>query len=197
MIRRLWNVLVTPSSVIATGTLLIIGFFAGVLFWGSFNWAVVASNDQRFCISCHVMRDNAYAEFVGTPHHMTPSGVGATCADCHVPRQWLPKMVRKAQGARELYHYIIGTIDTPEKYEAHRAVMAQRVWDQMTANDSAECRSCHLEERFDYSRMSVAAATIMKEGLARGETCIDCHKGIAHELPAGAFPDQEISLKDE
>ena len=26
-----------------------------------------------------------------------------------------------------------------------------------------------------------------EEGIAQGQTCIDCHKGIAHELPEGAF----------
>lgn len=183
MLRRIRTFLFSPGTVWSAGGLLFVGFMAGIVFWGAFNWTVEATNTERFCISCHVMRDNPYVEYQDTIHHTNASGVGAVCADCHVPRDWMPKMVRKATATRELYHWLIGTIDTPEKYEEHRAAMAQRVWDTMTANDSLECRNCHVEDRFDYSRMAAADARVMQEGLARGETCIDCHKGIAHRLP--------------
>ncbi len=183
MIRRLWNFFWSPSGVFSLGLLLIVGFVAGILFWGGLHWAVEASNSEKFCISCHEMRDNVYEEYTQTVHYSSVSGVGAVCADCHVPKEWLPKMVRKVRATNELYHKLVGTISTPEKFEAHRAEMAQRVWDTMKANDSLECRNCHRENRFDYTLMEPKDAEIMQAGLEAGDTCIDCHKGIAHKMP--------------
>lgn len=183
MFRKIWRFLVKPSSAFSVASLMGAGFFAGILFWGGFNWTIEATNSEQFCIVCHVMRDNPYEEFKGTVHHTNASGVGATCADCHVPREWLPKMVRKAHATKELYHYIVGTIDTPEKFEDRRLLMAQRVWDQMKANDSLECRNCHIVDRFDFNLMEPSVALQKQQGFARGETCIDCHRGIAHKLP--------------
>ena len=37
------------------------------------------------------------------------------------------------------------------------------------------------------------AAKRHRDAIDQGKTCIDCHKGIAHELPAGAFEaEQEL-----
>jgi len=74
-------------------------------------------------------------------------------------------------------------IDTPEKFEAHRAEMAQSVWATMKANDSLECRNCHAVEHMDFKLQDPKAADLMQAGFERGDTCIDCHKGIAHKLP--------------
>jgi len=183
MIRKLWNILWSPASAISLGVLLIAGFVAGILFWGGFHWTVEATNTEKFCISCHEMHDNVYEEYTQTVHYSSASGVGAICSDCHVPKEWLPKMVRKVQATKELYHHFLGTIDTPEKFDAHRATMAKRVWATMEANDSLSCRNCHREDRFDYSLMKPEDAKVMKAGLEAGDTCIDCHKGIAHEMP--------------
>lgn len=183
MIRKLWKLFWTPAAAISLGMLLIAGFVAGILFWGGLHWAVEASNTEEFCISCHEMRDNVYEEYTHTVHYSSASGVGAVCSDCHVPKEWLPKMIRKVKATGEIYHHFRGTISTPEKFEAQRAVMAQRVWDEMKANDSLECRNCHVEERFDYTKMDPEGARQMQEGLAAGDTCIDCHKGIAHKMP--------------
>ncbi len=182
MFRKIRAFLFSPSAVFSVAGIFVVGFFGGVIFWGGFNWTVEATNSESFCLSCHVM-NTPYEEFQGSVHHTNVSGVGATCADCHVPRDWLPKMVRKAEATKELYHYIVGTIDTPEKYEERRLVMAQRVWDQMESNDSLECRACHNSDRFDYENMKPEAVAQKKEGFARGDTCITCHKGIAHKLP--------------
>ncbi|MBI3918064.1 MAG: NapC/NirT family cytochrome c [Betaproteobacteria bacterium] len=38
---------------------------------------------------------------------------------------------------------MIGTIDTPEKFEKERKMMAENVWKEMKASDSHECRNCH------------------------------------------------------
>lgn len=183
MIKKVWRFLWSPSGAISVGVLLLFGFVGGILFWGGLHWSVEASNSEAFCISCHEMRDNVYEEYKKTAHYSSASGVGAVCSDCHVPRAWLPKMIRKVRATNELYHHFMGSVDTPEKFNAKRAELAKRVWAEMEANDSLECRNCHKVDRFDYSKMDPKAAEAMRVGLANGDTCIDCHKGIAHSLP--------------
>lgn len=70
-------------------------FVAGIVFWGGFNTAMEATNTMTFCISCHEMEDNVYAEYKGTIHDVNRSGVGAVCSDCHVPKDWTHKIIRK------------------------------------------------------------------------------------------------------
>ncbi len=157
-------------------------FVAGIIFAGVFNFGLSATNEMAFCTSCHSMKVNL-EEYKETPHYKNASGVRATCSDCHVPKSFGPKMVAKVMAYKDVLHEILGTIDTPEKYEAHRWGMANRVWDKMRANDSRECRSCH-----DYSQMDLAEqdrSARKRHGRAEdeGKTCIDCHKGIAHEEP--------------
>lgn len=160
-------------------------FCAGILAWGAFNTAIDVTNSTEFCIGCHEMENNVYQEYVQTSHSSNRSGVAASCTDCHVPKEWGPKVLRKIYASNELYHAILGTIDTPEKFETHRLAMAERVWESMRETDSRECRNCH-----DYAAMDLelqdrrAGRRHDPEKLAEtGKTCIDCHQGVAHELP--------------
>ena len=158
----------------------------GVLAWGGFNWTLEITNTEEFCISCHEMESMAYAEYKETIHFKNAAGVKASCPDCHVPKEWGYKVVRKIKATREVWHKMLGTIDTPEKYEAHRAVLAQRVWDEMKANDSRECRNCHNFANMDLDAQEKRARRKHdpKRIAESGETCIDCHQGIAHKLPS-------------
>ena len=120
MLRRWWIALRKPSAKHSMLTLLVSGVFVGIIFWGGFNTAMEASNSLTFCITCHEMRDTVYMEYKKTVHYQNRTGVRATCADCHVPRPWVYKIIRKIQATNELYHKIVGTVDTPEKFEAKR-----------------------------------------------------------------------------
>ena len=157
-------------------------FFAGVIFTGLFNVGLSATNEMDFCTSCHTMKINL-KELKETPHYKSASGVGASCSDCHVPKAFIPKMIAKVMAAKDVYHEIMGTIDTPEKYEAQRWAMANRVWDKMKATDSRECRSCHAFDRMDLSEQDRSARKRHARAEDEGQTCIDCHKGLAHEEP--------------
>lgn len=187
LIGRVWAFVSRPSARFSLGTLVIVGGVGGILFWGAFNWAMEVSNTEAFCISCHEMRDNVYQELKQTIHFKNAAGVRAICSDCHVPHQWFYKVIRKVQATNELFHKIMGTIDTKEKFEKHRLELAQHVWATMKATDSRECRNCHSPESMDPTKQS-QAAQIMLPALAKGMTCIDCHKGIAHKLPE--IPDE-------
>src|SRR3546814_1938928 len=63
-------------------------------------------------------------------------------------------------------------------------LLAQHEWARLKSNDSLECRNCHSAVAMDFSVQAPRAAEIHSRYLVSGErTCIDCHKGIAHELP--------------
>ena len=189
LIFRIWTFLTRPSSRFSLATLLIVGGIGGVIFWGGFNWAMELANTEAFCISCHEMRDNPYKELQQTIHFKNRSGVRPICSDCHVPKEWFYKIRRKIQASNELLHKILGTINTPEKFEQHRLELAQHVWATMKENNSHECRNCHSAGSMDPHKQSEAAQKVMAEGFKAGLTCIDCHKGIAHHLPK--FPDED------
>lgn len=165
-------------------------FAAGIVFWGGFNTAMEATNTLDFCISCHEMRENVFKEYEHTIHHENRSGVQATCSDCHVPDPWVHKMVRKVQASKELYGKVVGTISTREKFEEERLRLATRVWTAMKKTDSRECRNCHTIEsmnpRFQKPRARQQHLTAMETG----QTCIDCHKGIAHSDVRDRAPDE-------
>lgn len=154
----------------------------GVIFWGGFNTAMEVTNTLGFCISCHEMEENVFREYQKTIHYTNRSGVRAACSDCHVPRPWIHKVVRKIQASNEVFHKILGTIDTPEKFDAHRLQLAKNVWHAMKDTDSRECRNCHnfdsMKPEDQKKRSRKQHATAMVEG----NTCIDCHKGIAHNM---------------
>jgi nitrate/TMAO reductase-like tetraheme cytochrome c subunit len=169
---------------------MIAGVVGGILFWGGFNWALESTNRMAFCISCHEMRDNVYEELKQTIHFKNRSGVTAICSDCHVPHDWFFKIRRKIQASNEVLHKMLSTIDTREKFEAHRLELAQRVWATIRANYSRECSNCHSVDHMDPQKQSAAAvAANMPLAIKNGLACIDCHQGIAHHVPK--FPDED------
>lgn len=186
-LKHIWGVIWKPTAQFSLGVLVIGGAAAGVMFWGGFNWAMEMTNTETFCIGCHEMAQNVYREYKGTIHDTNKSGVRATCPDCHVPREWVHKMVRKIQASNELYHKALGSIDTREKFEAKRLELATHVWTAMKATDSRECRNCHNFDAMDFTQQRPRSRNRHSQALQEGKTCIDCHKGIAHKLPAGAF----------
>ncbi len=163
---------------------------SGVILWGGFNTAMEATNTLTFCISCHEMEENVYQEYKKTIHYYNPSGVRATCPDCHVPRSWIHKLARKIRASNELYHKLTGSVNTPEKFNARRLVLAEKVWQTMKSTDSRECRNCHSMEAMDMASQRQVAAQRHQQAREQGKTCIDCHKGIAHKLPE-AFLEKE------
>jgi trimethylamine-N-oxide reductase (cytochrome c), cytochrome c-type subunit TorC len=184
MIKSVWCRLKAIRPRYGVGLLVAAAGIGGILLWGGLHAVLDLTNTETFCISCHQMRDTVYKEYSTTVHYKNPSGVRASCPDCHVPKQWGPKLMRKAAATTELYHALMGTIDTPEKFEANRLAMARRVWDDMAATNSRECRNCHTDDAMDFHKMKKPEeAERMKKGLLAGQTCVSCHKGIAHKMP--------------
>lgn len=178
--ERWWQRLRRPSARHSVLGLLLIGALIGGAGVVAFDAALHVTSTEAFCISCHEIEDNAFAQLQKTTHYNNSSGVRATCSDCHVPRAFLPKMVRKVAAVREVWGSITGVIDTPEKYAAHAPVMKRREIARLKASDSRECRDCH-EASHMLLAMQTARAREYHQGMAAaGKSCIDCHTGIAH-----------------
>ena len=143
------------------------------------------------------MEENVYKEYQNTIHYSNRSGVRATCPDCHVPKDWTHKMIRKVQASNEIFHKVLGSVGTPEKFEAKRLELARHVWEKMKETDSRECRNCHDEDAMDFLEQHRRSVKQHIKGFDDNKTCIDCHKGIAHSLPTMYEDDPEAALLDK
>ena len=174
-----WKLIILGSiGALFVAVILVIGGAAGL----------AMTSTGQFCIGCHEMRDNVYAEYKGTIHDTNRTGVRAVCTDCHVPREPGPMILRKMRATFEVIGHIRGIIDTKEKFEAHRSMLAERVWTRMLETDSLECRNCHKREKQNSELISEKARSRHAKGDAEGRTCIECHYGIAHKEPEGDGP---------
>ena len=167
-------------------------FIVGIIFWGGFNTAMEATNTTEFCIGCHEMEANVYQEYTPTIHYSNRTGVRAGCSDCHVPDPWVHKIVRKIQASREVFFWLTGKIDTKEKFEEHRFDLAQNVWKAMKETDSRECRNCHNFESMNPEFQKPRARKQHLSAFETGQTCIDCHKGIAHHNVRDKLTDEQL-----
>jgi nitrate/TMAO reductase-like tetraheme cytochrome c subunit len=183
--RSLWS---KPTSRwllgIPLGGLLML--LLGVVLANGFSFVMHATSSPEFCATaCHEMRQFVLPEVASSVHGRNGSGVAATCPDCHVPQPFLAKTKRKIEAAREGWGHLRGIIATRDKFEAHKLRMAERVWEEMKASDSRECRSCHGFETMVFEAQGRMAARRHQAASKAGQSCIDCHKGVAHALPAG------------
>lgn len=160
-------------ALLAAGALLGV---AGVL---ALHTTLEATSTDAFCLSCHnhAIPDRQHQL---TIHYRNPHGVVAGCADCHIQHEFVPKMTRKIEAAREVWGHFRGVIDTEEKYLAHQPVMRERELARFRASDSATCRSCHDVARMDLEAQGPKARREHAALAAGGKTCVDCHDDAGH-----------------
>ena len=178
--KRWLKSLLSPSPSHSILALVAVGLVLGVVGVIAFDASLHASSTEKFCISCHEMEANPYAQLQKTSHFDNATGVRPTCSDCHVPKEFVPKMIRKIEAAREVWGNITGIIDTPEKYAAHAPAMKRREIARLRANDSQECRNCHDTERWMTALQTTKSQEYHAAKRINNKTCIDCHTGIAH-----------------
>ncbi|MBL7003734.1 MAG: NapC/NirT family cytochrome c [Gammaproteobacteria bacterium] len=117
------------------------------------------------CESCHAAQAD---EFQVSVHYINRSGVQASCNKCHAD-------MKHRKGAK-----------TVKKVKKPRLDMAFSEWKRMKANNSKECKSCHSPLAMDLAKQEPGSVTRHEESFDEGNTsCITCHKGISHKLPAG------------
>ncbi len=162
----------------------LLAFLLGVAFTGGFIGGLKMAETDKFCTSCHEMQQ-PFQELTRSVHYSNEFGIQASCGNCHVPPAFLPGLWRHIQAYAEVWGHMRGELDTPAKYEAHRLQLAQKIWAEMKSNDSAECRSCHTASAMAFAKQSTMAASAHQSMSKDGMTCIDCHQGVAHTVPAG------------
>ena len=168
--------------------LTLVGVFAAMFLVVGGAYGLAVTSTEEFCIGCHEMRENVYAEFKGTIHDKNRSGVRAICSNCHVPHEPVALIKRKMAATFELWGHFTGAIDTKAKFEARRHELATRVWTRMKQTDSLECRNCHHDDAMDPEKQTDKAKARHAKMKSEGLTCIDCHFGIAHKEPDGPGP---------
>jgi len=196
--RRLKN-LFRPARKYSMLSLLLMGVLIGVAGLLAFEASMQLTSTDEFCISCHEQSDNSLLMLQATAHYRNATGVSASCADCHVPHQFLPKMIRKLQASREVWAHMTGVIDTPGKYAAHAPAMKAREIARIRANDSRECRNCHDVGMMDASAQSARAQQYHLAAASSGKTCIDCHAGLAHDpadMPGASVAAPQVLADD-
>ena len=147
--RQLWKSLTNPSARFSVGVLILAGVVVGATGLVAFDVTIHETSTDAFCLSCHELEVNIGYEYDEMSHAKNEFGIRVGCSDCHLPKPFVPKMLRKVRAVGEIYHHILGTIGTPAKFEEHRMKMATRVWAEMNETDSRECRDCHKSDLFD------------------------------------------------
>lgn len=145
-------------------------------------------SSNKFCAyGCHVMEATVYKEYKESTHYNTQTGVRPDCADCHVSEGLTAAMWDHVKGTKELYALVVKGIDTPEEFEQERAAAAERVRLHYVANDSKNCRSCHVMEAIKPERKR--GQRQHAEAIKNGTTCIACHYNLVHTEvePSEAF----------
>lgn len=164
-----------------------VAFGLGAVALGTGNYVLHKTSETEFCYACHSHDAFIRPEYEASSHFINAAGVRAACADCHLPHDnWFELVWTKAVVSLDIIPEMMGKIDTAEKYEAHRAEMAESVWREFKANDSRFCRSCHSIAAMDLEAQGRTTARRHSQAEKRGETCIDCHYGIVHKEPANA-----------
>lgn len=164
-----------------------IAFGLGAIALGSMNYVLHETSSTDFCYACHSHDAFIRPEYEASSHFSNSSGVRAGCADCHLPHDsWFELVWTKAVVSLDIIPELAGKLDTAEKYESHRAEMAESVWREFKDNDSKFCRSCHSFDAMDLENQERRTARQHTRAADNGQTCIECHYGLVHELPANA-----------
>lgn len=118
------------------------------------NFTVYLGEDPTACNNCHVM-DAAYEGWFHGGHARV-----ATCTDCHVPHDFIPKYLIKAySGMNHVAHFTLGDIPEPIRAMPYTKDIIQ-----------ANCIRCHAE----------TVSMVADGGPEAGRSCIFCHRSAAH-----------------
>lgn len=184
-LRRLLSALFKPSARWSVFSLLLIGLVVGAVGVIGTQVGVHLTGTDEFCgTACHSHARFVFPEHQASIHYANRTGVRAMCVDCHVPHSYPAKLFYKAKaGITDAIAEASGSISTQEKFDKERWRLANIVWDEMKANNSANCRTCHDDKAWDSKKQSEDATKAHKKFLSGKATCIECHTGVAHKEP--------------
>lgn len=114
------------------------------------------SPDPLACKNCHVMNDQ-YDSWSRGPHHAL-----ARCIDCHLPHEFIPKYLAKADnGYRHSKGFTFMDFHDPIMIKPNNARILQ-----------ANCLRCHG----DFVHDIVGGSTTAEDAVS----CVHCHRGAGH-----------------
>lgn len=184
IIARTWKRLRSPSATWSVLALLAVGVALGFVGTAGTQVMVAVTGTDEFCGgACHSMQWVA-KEHQQSVHGANRTGVGAGCHDCHLPKEY-PQLlwVKAKKGTKDIIGEIRGVISTEEKFNKERLRMAQVVWAEFKADNSHNCRSCHLFTPAVLAKQKEFAQPMHQQAMEGKATCIDCHKGVGHTAP--------------
>ena len=183
-IKRSWRRLRSPSARWSVLSLLVLGVLVGSAIVIGTQVMVHVTGTDKFCsTACHSMQWVA-KEHKASVHGVNRTGVAAGCHDCHIPPTYPALLFYKAKaGIKDAIGEMRGVISTEEKFKKERARMAQHVWDEYKANDSRNCRTCHVFTAEVVKKQKDFVQPMHHRVLEGKATCVDCHKGVAHTAP--------------
>jgi|SRR6056297_2147014 len=159
-----------------------IAFVAGAIGISAFNYTLHATSTTEFCFECHSHELNIRPEYEASNHAMNASGVRAECADCHLPKPWHRYVWTKIVVSLDIIPELQGVISTPEKYAERRGHLKKKVWIEYKENNSEFCMHCHQWEHMAAEEQSRMASRMHTRAQEKGQSCIDCHRGLAHDM---------------
>ena len=136
------------------------------------------SSDEFCAEACHSMEATVAKEYRESTHWATPTGVRPSCSDCHISEGLTMAMWDHLWGTRDLIAFLSG-VRTAEDFEKIRAESANHTRMSMVANDSKNCRTCHVMEAIKPERNR--GQRQHAEALEEGTTCIACHYNLVHK----------------
>ncbi|MEO8187196.1 MAG: NapC/NirT family cytochrome c [Burkholderiaceae bacterium] len=174
----------TPSAKWSLLTLVMVGIVVGGGGVIATQVMVAATGTNEFCGgACHSMVWVAQ-EYKKSIHYANPTGIQATCHDCHIPHAYPEILWYKAKaGIHDAIEEARGTISTEDKFKKERLRLAKAVWTEFRATNSANCQHCHAFTPEIVAKQKEFVQPLHKMVLAKESTCIDCHKGVAHTAP--------------
>ncbi|MBU0678702.1 MAG: cytochrome c nitrite reductase small subunit [Verrucomicrobia bacterium] len=119
------------------------------------------SKDPAACANCHIMQSQ-YDSWQKSSHH----GV-ATCVDCHLPHEFIPKYIAKAENG---YHHSRGFTFQ----DFHEPIMIKK---KNRGILQENCMACHE----DMVHNLVSGATSDADAVS----CLHCHQSAGHGETAG------------
>lgn len=145
VVRRFFGWLFSPSARWSVFALVVAGLVVGVVGVIGTQVAVAMTGSDEFCgNACHSHAKFVFPEHKQSAHYNNRTGVRAMCVDCHLPHTYPAKLIAKTKaGVVDMLAEMRGTISTQEKFDKERWRLANLVWDEMKADNSANCRSCH------------------------------------------------------
>jgi cytochrome c nitrite reductase small subunit len=141
----------------------VVGLAAGI---GGFTFRYAEglsyfSTDPRACVNCHIMRSQ-YDAWQKSSHH-----AAAKCIDCHLPHEFLPKYLAKAENG-----YRHGQKFTTQNFE--EPIVVQPAGQKILRANCVRCHASLVHEIQSGPR-----------GALDELSCVHCHAGVGHGERAG------------